>query len=108
MRGEGLPKLHVLVSGGKNGGEWGRSVNGALREFQSLGKMESVLDVVNASGNEVTTIEIATLSPFDWIGFDLVFRGVHHVENRIHFSKTLKFYKFPIHRPTPFAAVFPT
>ena len=67
------PQFYSLVasdathhSGGENGGEWGRSVNGELREFQRLGKMDSVLDVVNASGNEVKTIEIVTLSPFEW------------------------------------------
>ena len=55
-----------ILSGGKNGGEWGRSVNGELREFQGLGKMDPVLDVLNASGNEVKPIEIVTRSPFEW------------------------------------------
>ena len=44
------------TSGVKNGREWGRSVNGTLRKFQGLGKMDSVLDVVNASEHEMKTI----------------------------------------------------
>ena len=56
----------VVNTRGQNGGEWGRSAIGALREFQLLAQMICVPNGVNASANGVKTIGMVTIFSFKW------------------------------------------